>query len=182
MIASAEEYRARIGRVLVSEEEIRTRIAEVGAQLSTEYAGKPVLLISVLNGAFVFMADLCRALSIPCEIAFMGAKSYIGTDSAGTVSITMDVAQDLSRYHVILAEDIVDTGRTLSLLTALLRKRSPLSLKVVTLLDKPERRVVDFHADIALFTIPDVFTIGYGLDCDEAFRNLPYIAEYKTAP
>ena len=109
----------------------------------------------------------------------MCAKSYYdGTVSSGNVKITMDLNQDITNYHVVIVEDIVDTGRTLKDIVALLKTRNPLSLKVVTLLDKPSRRVVDFHADMALFTIPDHFVIGYGLDYDEYFRNLPYIAEY----
>lgn len=173
-----KDYRSHIGRIIITQEEIRDRISEVGRQLSAEYSGKPLLLISVLNGAFVFMADLCRSLTIPCEIGFMCAKSYCGTESTGSVEITMDVSQDISKYHVIIVEDIIDTGRTLSVLSQMLRDRQPLSLKIITLLDKPSRRIVDFKPDIALFTIPDLFIIGYGLDCNDYFRNLPYIAEY----
>ena len=126
------------------------------------------------------MADLCRAIDAPLEIGFMCAKSYYnGTVSTGTVSITLDLDQDISKYHVIIVEDIVDTGRTLSLVVENLKARNPLSLKVVALLDKPSRRLVDFDADLSLFTIPDLFVIGYGLDCDEKYRNLPYIAEFK---
>ena len=126
------------------------------------------------------MADLCRAITVPCEIAFMCAKSYYkGTTSSGIVKITMDLEQDVSQYHVIIVEDIIDTGRTLNDIVKLLKARNPLSLKVITLLDKPERRLVEFDADITLFTIPDYFVIGYGLDCGEYYRNLPYIAEYN---
>lgn len=175
---NAENFRSHIGRIVITEDQIQEKIAEIGKKISREYEGKPLLLVSVLNGAFVFMSDLCRALTIPCEIAFMCAKSYVGTNSIGRVNIKMDIAQDLSGYHVIIVEDIIDSGRTLSLIAEQLKHRNPLSLKVVTLLDKPNRRVVDFKADISLFTIPDVFIIGYGLDCDEYFRNLPYIAEY----
>lgn len=175
----AAEYKSKIKRVVVSEEEIKAKIAEVGKQLSEEYEGKPLLLVSILNGAFVFMADLFRAIDVPCEIAFMVAKSYYsGTESSGEVAISLDVKQDLSKYHVIIVEDIIDTGRTLSLVAKKLEERNPLSLKIVTLLDKPERRVVNLEADLSLFTIPDLFVIGYGLDFDEAYRNLPYIAEY----
>ena len=126
------------------------------------------------------MADLCREITVPCEIGFMCAKSYYsGTVSSGAVKITMDLDQDVSQYHVIIVEDIIDTGRTLKDVVMLLKARNPLSLKVITLLDKPSRRLVDFTADKALFTIPDHFVIGYGLDCAEYFRNLPYIAEYN---
>ena len=125
------------------------------------------------------MADLCRAITVPCEIGFMAAKSYYaGTSSSGVVKITMDLEQDISNYHVIIVEDIIDTGRTLNDVVNMLKLRNPISLKVVTLLDKPARRKVDFVADMSLFTIPDHFVIGYGLDCAEYYRNLPYIAEY----
>ena len=179
MVVNKNEFFGKIKKILIPEDQIQEKIAEVGKQINEEYEGKPLLLISILNGAFVFMADICRAISIPCEIGFMAAKSYAGTQSTGEVKISLDVTQDLSQYHVIIVEDIIDTGRTLSLVVEKLKERNPLSLKVVTLLDKPERRVVDFKADIALFTIPDHFVIGYGLDFDEAYRNLPYIAEYS---
>jgi hypoxanthine phosphoribosyltransferase len=176
---TVEEFNSKIKRVLVSEEEIKEAIARVGKEISDSYDGRPILLVSILKGAFVFMADLCRAITVPCEIGFMAAKSYYsGTVSSGAVKVTMDLDQDISQYHVIIVEDIIDTGRTLSDVVKLLQGRNPLSLKVVTLLDKPSRRVVDFKADVALFTIPDHFVIGYGLDCAEYYRNLPYIAEF----
>lgn len=179
MLTTAE-HDSKIKRVIISKEEIDRAIKQVGEEISKEYDGKPVLLVSVLKGAFIFMADLCRAISIPVEIDFMSASSYgAGTVSSGTVRIDFDVKHDISNYHVIIVEDIIDTGRTLKEIVRLLNTRHPLSLKVVTLLDKPSRRVVEFEADKALFTIPDLFVIGYGLDCDEYFRNLPYIAEYK---
>ena len=172
-----EGLEKNIKGILISEEDIRLKVKEAGDMISREYRDKPLLLISVLNGAFVFMADLCRAISIPCEIAFMSAKSYYGgTKSSGEVEILLDVKQDLSRYHVLIVEDIIDTGRTLKDIVGLLKSRNPLSLKVITLLDKPQRREVDFTADTSLFTIPDLFVVGYGLDCDEKYRNLPYIA------
>ncbi len=170
----------KIKRIVITKEEIDERIAQVGRQISDEYKGKPLLLVSILKGAFVFMADFCRSLDIPCEIAFMCAQSYFnGTSSTGNVNITMDIGRDISNYNVLVVEDIIDTGRTLNEVVKLLRSRNPLSLKVVTLLDKPERRVVEFNADYTLFTIPDFFVIGYGLDCGEIYRNLPYIAEYN---
>ncbi len=178
---NTQEYHGRIKRILIPHEEIQKRIAEVGGQISAEYEGKPLLLVTVLKGAFVFLADFCRALTIPCEIGFMRVKSYYeGTVSGGEVSMLLDLEQDISRYHVILVEDIVDTGRTLSMLKKHLLQRNPLSLKVVTLLDKPSRRVVECNADYTLFTIEDRFAIGYGLDCDELFRNLRDIAEFDT--
>ena len=180
-LKTVEEYNSKIKRVVVSEEEIKEAIARAGKQISDSYDGRPILLVSILKGAFVFMADLCRAITVPCEIGFMAAKSYYsGTVSTGAVKITMDLDQDISNYHVIIVEDIIDTGRTLNDVVNLLKTRNPISLKVVTLLDKPSRRVVDFKADMALFTIPDHFVIGYGLDCAEYYRNLPYIAEYNS--
>lgn len=176
---AVEAFNQKIKRVLISEEEIRAAIQKVGKEIDASFDGRPILLVSILKGAFVFMADLCRAITVPCEIGFMCAKSYYsGTQSSGVVKITMDLDQDISKYHVIIVEDIIDTGRTLNDVVNMLKQRNPLSLKVVTLLDKPSRRLVDFKADVSLFTIPDHFVIGYGLDCAEAYRNLPYIAEY----
>ena len=179
-INNLDQFNKHIKRVIISKEEIEAKIQEVGKQISDTYDGRPILLVSILKGAFVFMADLCRAISVPCEIGFMCAKSYYsGTVSSGAVKITMDLEQDISKYHVIIVEDIIDTGRTLNDVVNLLKARNPLSLKVITLLDKPSRRLVEFKADISLFTIPDYFVIGYGLDCAEQYRNLPYIAEYQ---
>ena len=178
-ILNIQDYNSRIERVIITEEEIKNAIKETGKKISESYDGRPILLVSILKGAFVFMADLCRAITVPCEVAFMCAQSYYqGTESTGIVKITMDLNQDISNYHVIIVEDIIDTGRTLNDIVKLLSKRNPLSLKVVTLLDKPSRHLVDFQADISLFTIEDYFVIGYGLDCGEYYRNLPYIAEY----
>ena len=174
---TTKEFEQKIKRVLITEEEIQAKVREVGAHISREYEGKPLLLVSILNGAFVFMADLCRAITIPCETAFMCAKSYYnGTSSSGIVKITMDLMQDISGYHVIIAEDIIDTGRTLNDVIKLLKARNPLSLKVITLLDKPERRVKkQVQVKYTCFTIPDEFVVGYGLDYDQKYRNLPYI-------
>ena len=178
-IGSINEFNSRIKRILIAKEEIDEAIKKAGKEIDKLYDGKPILLVSVLKGAFVFMADLCRAVSVPSEIGFMCAKSYYeGTVSSGIVKITMDLDRDVSGYHLVIVEDIIDTGRTLNDIVKLLKARNPLSLTVVTLLDKPSRRLVDFKADISLFTIPDHFVIGYGLDCGELFRNLPYIAEY----
>lgn len=175
-----QNYNSRIKRIIITEEEIAAAIKEAGRKISEAYDGRPILLVSILKGAFVFMSDLCRAITVPCEIGFMCAKSYYnGTESTGVVKITMDLDQDISKYHVIIVEDIIDTGRTLKDVVDMLKVRKPLSLRVVTLLDKPSRRLVDFKADMSLFTIPDHFVIGYGLDCAEYYRNLPYIAEYQ---
>ena len=178
-IRSVEDFNSRIKKILITKEEIDEAIAKAGKEIDKLYDGRPILLVSILRGAFVFMADLCRAVSVPCEIGFMCAKSYYeGTVSSGVVKITMDLEQDISNYHVVIVEDIIDTGRTLNDIVKMLKTRQPISLHVVTLLDKPSRRIVDFEADLSLFTIPDHFVIGYGLDCGEYVRNLPYIAEY----
>ena len=176
-----EEFNKRIKRVIITEEQIKEAIAKVGKEISDSYDGRPILLVSVLKGAFVFLADLCKAITVPCEIGFMCAKSYFdGTVSSGTVNITMDLDKDVKDYHVIIVEDIIDTGRTLKYLVEMLKARNPLSLKVITLLDKPDRRLVKCDADISLFTIPDFFVIGYGLDCGEYYRNLPYIGYFPS--
>lgn len=177
---SLQEFNSKIKRVIISEDEIKEAIKQAGKKISESYNGKPILLVSVLKGAFVFMADLLKSITVPCEVAFMCAKSYYqGTNSTGMVNITMDLDIDIKDRDVIIVEDIIDTGRTLKDIYNLLLTREPSSMKVITLLDKPERRVVDFNADMVLFTIPDFFVIGYGLDCGEYYRNLPYIAEYS---
>ena len=179
-INSIEDFNKRIKKVLITKEEIAEKIVEAGKYIDSIYDGRPILLVSILKGAFVFMADICRAVTGPSEIGFMCAKSYYeGTESSGVVKITMDLDRDISGYHVVIIEDIVDTGRTLNDVMKLLSTRNPISLRVITLLDKPSRRIVEFTPDMSLFTIPDHFVIGYGLDCDEYFRNLPYIAEYS---
>lgn len=177
--SSTEEWKSKIKRVVISEDEIRAEIKKAGEYIDSLYDGSPILLVSILKGAFVFMADLCRAVTVPCEIAFMAAKSYFeGTESSGHVEITMDLKHDISNYHVVIVEDIVDTGRTLNEIKKILGVRAPLSLRIMTLLDKPDRRVVELKTDYSLFTIPDYFVIGYGLDYGEFYRNLPYIAEF----
>ncbi len=179
-INSKADLESRIKKVIITKEEIDKAIKKAGKEIDKLYDGRPIMLVSILKGAFVFMADLCRAVSVPCEIGFMCAKSYYeGTVSTGVVNITLDLDRDISNYHVVIVEDIIDTGRTLNDIVMLLKTRNPLSLHVVTLLDKPSRRLVDFKADISLFTIPDYFVIGYGLDYGEYFRNLPYIAEFN---
>ncbi|MBQ9868665.1 MAG: hypoxanthine phosphoribosyltransferase [Ruminococcus sp.] len=176
---SIEQYQKGIKQVLITQEEIKQAVKKAGRFIDSIYDGRPILLVSVLKGAYVFMADLSREITVPCEIAFMCVKSYFeGTSSSGTVNIVMDLDHDVSNYHVVIAEDIIDTGRTLKKLVEILKSRDPLSLHVVTLLDKPDRRVVEMKADMSLFVIPDHFVIGYGLDAAEYYRTLPYIAEY----
>lgn len=174
------EQDKRLARVLISEEEIKKRVSEAGRRISEEYKDKPLVMICILKGSFVFASDLCRAVDIPCRIEFMRVRSYYeGTQSSGSVDILLDTDNDLSGSHVLVVEDIVDSGRTLCRLTELLRKRNPLSLRTITLLDKPSRRAEEFHTDISLFSIPDLFVVGYGLDYNEMYRNLPYIAVYE---
>ena len=178
IINNVHEFQNKIKRVLITEEEIRQKIKQTVDMINKSYNAKPLLFVSILKGSFVFLADLIKEISVPCEVAFMAAKSYYeGTSSAGEVTITMDLDKDISGYNVIIVEDIIDTGRTLKDITEILKSRNPLSLKVITLLDKPERRLVEFDADWSLFTIDDLFVIGYGLDYGEYYRNLPYIAE-----
>lgn len=180
-LSDRDTYNKGIRRILFTEDDIREAVKKAGRFISEEYSGKPLLLVSVLKGAFIFLADLCRAIEVPCEIDFMEAKSYFGdTKSSGSVAVTMDLKHDVSKYHVVIVEDIIDTGRTLSEIAKLISARSPLSLKIVTLLDKPSRRVVELTPDYSLFTIPDSFVIGYGLDLAEYYRSLPYIAEFNT--
>ena len=179
-INSIEDFNKRIKRILVTKEEIDEKIKEAGKWIDAIYDGKPIILVSILKGAFVFMADICRAVTVPCEVGFMCAKSYYeGTVSTGVVNITMDLERDIKGCHVVIVEDIVDTGRTLFDVVKILKLREPASLRVISLLDKPSRRAADYNPDKALFTIPDNFVIGYGLDCGEYYRNLPYIAEYS---
>ena len=158
---------------------IENEVKRVAAEINSDYKGKRPLLLGVLNGAFMFVADLMRNLDIECEISFVKMSSYAGTTTTGAVKQLLGLNESIEGRDVIIVEDIIDTGRTLKEVVRMLKKRNPLSLKVVTLLNKPSRRVAKFDPDMALFTIPDYFVIGYGLDCDEYFRNLPYIAEYN---
>ena len=177
-----QDFSDKIKKVIITEDEIKSKIKEAAKIINSLYDGTPVLLVSILKGSFIFMADLAREVTVPCEISFMAAKSYFeGTESSGNVEITMDLKQDISKYHVVIVEDIIDTGRTIFTLKKLFNTRNPVSLHVITLLDKPERRVVDLKADFSLFTIPDLFVVGYGLDYGEFYRNLPYIAEFDSS-
>lgn len=177
----AKEFNGNINRVLITERQIKKALKKAGKYIDSIYDGKPLILVSILKGAFVFMADVCRNVSTPCEIEFMCAKSYYeGTQSSGTINITMDLGRDIKGSHVVIIEDIVDTGRTLNDIIKMLKERGPASLHVITLLDKPSRRLVELKADLSLFTIPDLFVVGYGLDCGEKYRNLRCIAEYKA--
>ncbi len=161
--------------VLISEQDVRNRIREMADEISEQYRGKEVVLIGILNGSVFFMTELAQHLSIPLEMDFMAASSYVGTDSTGKVLVTKDLERSIEGRDVLIVEDIVDTGQTLHLLKEMLETKEPASLKVVTLLDKPDRRKVEFEADIIGFCIPDRFVIGWGMDYDQKFRELPYI-------
>ena len=169
-----------IERVLFSEEELNKRVSEIAAEINRDYAGKEPMLISVLRGSFVFMADLIRKIEVPCTVDFMSVSSYgRGTTSSGQVQITKDLSDDIEGKDIIVVEDILDSGNTLSYLLQLLQARKPASMKLCTLLDKPDRRVKEVHVDYTGFTIPDEFVVGYGLDYAEKYRNLPYIGILK---
>ena len=169
-----------IKNVLVSEEELKAKVRELGAQISRDYEGKNLVLVSILKGSVVFMADLMRAVSIPCSIDFMVVSSYgSNTSSSGLVKIIKDLDGDLSGKDVLIVEDILDTGITLSNLVPMLKMRHPNSVKICTILDKPSRRKADIKPDYEGFQVPDEFVVGYGLDYDEKYRNLPYIGILK---
>lgn len=169
-----------ISKILYSEEEILKKVAELGAKISEDYKDKNLLMISVLKGSVVFMSDLMRSVTIPCEIDFMSVSSYGDkTKSSGTVRILKDLDRDIVGYDVLLVEDILDSGKTLNYLMDLLYARNPASIRICTLFDKPERREVDIYADYKGFLVPDEFIVGYGLDFSEKYRNLPYIGVLK---
>ena len=171
-----------IERVLIDEETLQARIAELGAILSETYACQDLLLVSVLKGSIVFMSDLVRAISIPHAIDFMATSSYgAGVQSTGVVRILKDLNIPIDGRNIVLVEDIIDSGNTLKYLMGLLEQRNPASLRVMTLLDKPERREVDVQVDWVGFAIPNEFVVGYGLDFDEIYRNLPYIGVLKPS-
>lgn len=162
--------------VLISKEEVENRIQEIADEISAKYAGKVVHLIGVLKGSVFFMCELAKRLSIPVTMDFMSVSSYgNGTKSSGIVKLIKDLDETIEGRDVILVEDIMDSGRTLSYLVNLMKERKPASFMVVTLLDKPERRVVEIDPDMCCFKVPDRFVVGYGLDCAQKYRNLPYI-------
>lgn len=169
-----------IERVLLTEEQLHNRIAELGRQLTEEYDGKNPVFLGVLKGVIMFYADMIRAIPILSQIEFMGVSSYgSGTKSSGHVQVTKDISISLEGRHVIILEDIIDSGVTLKFMKEYLEFRNPASLKICTLLDKPARRKADITADYVGFTIPDEFVVGYGLDYDEQYRNLPYVGVLK---
>ncbi|HIT08019.1 MAG TPA: hypoxanthine phosphoribosyltransferase [Candidatus Merdivicinus faecavium] len=169
-----------IERVLVSEEELKAKVQELGAQITRDYQGKNLLMVSVLKGSVIFMADLMRAVDLPCTIDFMCVSSYgSGTRTSGVVKIIKDLDIDLHGKDLLIVEDILDSGKTLHYITKMLSDRGTASIRIATLLDKPERRVAPLTPDYSGFVIPDKFVVGYGLDYDERYRNLPYIGVLK---
>ena len=176
----AENIHDDILEVLLSAEEIQAKVRELGAQITRDYAGKTPFFLGVLKGCYVFMADLTRCVELPCSMDFMAVSSYGGgTSSTGAVRITKDLNRDIEGQDVIIVEDILDSGVTLSYLKSYLANRKPASMKIVTLLDKPARRRAGITPDYCGFTVPDEFVVGYGLDYAEAYRNLPYVGILK---
>lgn len=171
-----------VERVLFSEEQLKARVAEIAAQIDNDYGKQAPLLVSVLRGSFIFMADLVRNIHLPCTVDFMAVSSYgAGTSSSGQVKIIKDLSEHIEGKDVIVVEDILDSGNTLSYLLQLLQARKPASVRLCTLLDKPSRRVKDVAVDYSGFSIPDYFVVGYGLDYAEKYRNLPYIGVLKPS-
>ena len=167
-------------RVLLSEDEIREKVRELGGKITADYKNSNLMLVTVLKGAVVFLADLMRQIDVPAEIDFMVVSSYgSGVKSSGVVKIVKDLDVPLAGKDILIVEDILDSGLTLSYIKELLASRGPASIRIATLLDKPSRRKVDLQADYIGFSVPDEFVIGYGLDYDEKYRNLPYIGILK---
>jgi hypoxanthine phosphoribosyltransferase len=174
---SQTEVEKGVAEILIDEDELQRRIAELGDEVSADYRGRDLLLLGVLKGAVFFMSDLMRRLTIPCEIDFMAISSYgASTDSSGVVRILKDLDINIEGRHVLVVEDIIDSGLTLSYLVRMLESREPASLEVCALLTKPERREIDVDVRYTGFEIPNRFVIGYGLDFAERYRNLPYVA------
>ena len=167
-------------QVLFSADDIAARIRELADEIVATYDGEDLLLVGILKGSFVFMADLLRALPTDVRCDFLGVSSYHGTESTGVVRLTHDLKTDITNTHVLIVEDIVDSGLTLSYLKRMLEARKPRSLRVASLLNKRERRTVDVTIDFVGFDIPDAFVIGYGLDLDERYRGLPYVGVFPS--
>ena len=172
-----------IQEILLTEEQIKTRIAELGKELTADYAGKDPIIVGVLKGVVVFYADMIREIKTHCEMDFMWISSYAGTNSTGKMEVKRDIASDIKGRHVLILEDIFDTGNSLDFTYRHLMERHPASLKICTLLDKPSRRLphVTLKPDYVGFEIPNKFVVGYGLDFDEYYRNLPYIGILKPS-
>ena len=174
---SQTELERAVGEILIDEETLSTRVAELGAEVSADYQGRDLLLIGVLKGAVFFMADLMRHITVPCEVDFMAISSYgDSTDSSGIVRILKDLDINIEGRDVLVVEDIIDSGLTLSYLMRNLESREPASLEVCALMTKPDRREIDIPVRYIGFEIPNRFVVGYGLDFGERYRNLPYVA------
>ena len=170
-----------VEQILYTEEELRQRVRELGCQITADYAGREPLLISVLRGSYIFMADLTRSINLDVTVDFMSVSSYgAGTVSSGQVEIKKDLSASIEGKDLIIVEDILDSGNTLYYLMDVLRARKPASIRICTLMDKPERRTKPIKADYVGFTIPDAFIVGYGLDYAEKYRNLPYVGVLKS--
>lgn len=171
-----------VERILYTEEELRRRVKELGAQITADYAGRRPILASVLRGSYIFMADLTRAIDLDVTVDFMAVSSYgAGTVSSGQVEIKKDLSDTIEGRDLIIVEDILDSGNTLYYLMDVLRARRPASIRICALMDKPERRTKPISADYVGFTIPDAFIVGYGLDYAERYRNLPYVGVLKQS-
>ncbi len=179
-MANSNSLHEDIKEILYTEEEIQARVRELGAAISRDFAGRNPLVICVLKGAFIFMADLIKQLQIPLEVDFMAISSYgASTQSSGIVKIVKDLDVSVEGRDVLIVEDIIDSGLTLSYLVDVLERRNAKSITIVTMFDKPSRRTVDLEVDYTGFSLPDAFVVGYGLDYAEKYRNLPYIAILK---
>ena len=171
-----------VERILFTEEELAARVKELGAQITRDYQGKDLVVASVLRGSYIFMADLTRSIDLPLSVDFMAVSSYgAGTVSSGQVEIKKDLSDSIEGKDLLIVEDILDSGNTLYYLMDVLRVRKPASIKICTLMDKPDRRVQPITAEYTGFTIPDAFVVGYGLDYDEKYRNLPYVGILKPS-
>ena len=177
-----QDLHGDVQEILIDEAQLQARIREIGASIAEQYAGQDLLLVSILKGSFIFVADLLRAIPIPHHVDFMATSSYgASVQSTGVVRILKDLTQPITGRNVVVVDDIIDSGHTLNYLTRILNERQPASLKIVTLLDKPARREVDLDVDWIGFSIPNEFVVGYGLDYDEYYRNLPYIGVLKPS-
>ncbi|MBM3472164.1 MAG: hypoxanthine phosphoribosyltransferase [Armatimonadetes bacterium] len=179
-LAGPAAYTEHIAEVLLTEEQIAGKVAELAAEVSRDYAERPLVVVGVLNGSAVFLSDLLRRLTVPATVEFVGASSYCdGTVSRGACELTKDLDRPIEGIHALVVEDIVDTGRTLAALAECLRAKGAASVEVCVLLDKPSRRAVEFHPRYVGFEIPDRFVVGYGLDFAQHYRGLPYVAVLK---
>ncbi|MDX9872275.1 MAG: hypoxanthine phosphoribosyltransferase [Clostridia bacterium] len=171
----------KIGKIMISEEQIKSKVSELGARITEDYSNKDLFVVGILKGSVVFLADIIRAIDLPLQLDFMAVSSYgLSTATSGVVRILKDLEADISGKDVLIVEDIVDTGLTLTYIKENLAVRNPASLKICSFLDKPSRRQVELAPDYNGYEIPDEFVVGYGLDCNEEFRNLPYVATVIT--